>query len=685
MLRIGQYGGRRIIAKAQCSSAIIPSPATHRFISTSHSRNHNIGWTPTASWFLGAGVVFTGVSLVIQSPSLGLTGRVVQNESSNSDGNKSTSLGARLASYFIKKPQPIDQKDIVLDTDLTVTSWKQLEQTGLVKVPGVMLWGSNKNGLIDPSGKSPGVIQIPQRLPSFQGTVLRDLKLGDNVAAAVDDQGNVYQWGSGYSSEAHQPEVTLRNRNIASVTLCETKLFGLSKDGTRVYVMPKTRPATGPAKAAVEYEPPKGSAWRYVGLGGKAEDRHDPMIQLPIKDILHKDEIITSFASGKNHLLMVTSEGRVLSSEDGLSVSQIGDTDFRQSRILEGAYSHANLKLAQPTLVKDISGTAGGAECVKVAAGGNTSYVVINEQNRFKVKSAGMGQWGQLGDGTFTHIQGSLVTISGLSNLSEYKEAEKKLMPIGIHDLAIGSTHAFAVLDNAIIENTTSNKDFVSHGYDVLAWGQNTYFQLLTGKRVNRTEPVYALPLDSDILQPADKAIAAISQNSALRKDTEGKEASAGLNPTNRLQLLPVQPRADKQKQTDVAVGKKDTNNSGNSSKGSDEMVELKVVAGDGVSAPKQDIRPSSCRNDCWQTRESLMCRRIPNRFPTPGINPNANQQNIVQGKQIDAVGNPIDTLLHMIPDVQVLSDDNMPDDNAEEEEEEEDEDEDENNGASEL
>ncbi|KAF9174130.1 hypothetical protein BGX20_000868 [Mortierella sp. AD010] len=598
MLRIGQHGGRRIISRAASIPSVIPSSTRHRFITT-HTRNDKISWTPSTTWFLGAGVVFTGVSLVLQSPSLGLSDCAVQNESPSSDTGKSTSLGARLAGYFSKKPQPIDQKDIVLDTDLTVTNWKQLEQASLVKVPGVVLWGSNKNGLIDPSGTSPGVIQIPQRLDAFQGAILRDLKLGEDIAAAVDDQGNVYQWGSGYSSDARQPEVTLKNRDISSVALGDSKLFGLSKDGTHVYVMPKTRPTSGPTKAAIDYNPSSGGVLKYVGLGGNA---HDPMTQLPVKDILQKGETITSFASGKSHLLMVTSEGRVLGSDDGLSVSLIGDADFRESRILEvacgevhslarddqgrcwawgtngfgqlaqGAYSHANLRLTQPTLVKDIPGTPGGAECVKIAAGGNTSYVVIYQQNRFKVKSAGMGQWGQLGDGTYTHIQGSLVNIPALSNLAEYKEAEKKLMPIGIHDLVVGSTHAFAVLDNAIVERTASAKDVVNHGRDVLSWGQNTYFQLLTGKRINRTEPVYALPLDSEILQPADKAIAAISQGSTPKKDAEAPDEATALTPTNRLQLLPAQSR------NDVTSGKK-------GAKGDGEKVELKIVAGNGVSA----------------------------------------------------------------------------------------------------
>ncbi|KAF9941231.1 hypothetical protein BGZ65_004476 [Modicella reniformis] len=290
-------GTRTIISRTVFRSSAIPSKATCRNFTTTNDLRTDKVWTPSATWFLGAGVVFSGVSLMIRWPSLGIDNNVVQNDSpstSNSGGSdRSKSLGARLAGYFKKTPPPVDQTDIVLDKDLTVTSWKQLEQTGLIKVPGIVLWGSNKNGLVDPSGRGPGIIMIPQRLNVFEGKVCRDLKLGDDVAAAVDEDGNVYQWGSGYNSDPHEPGLTLRNRDIVQVTLCDSKLYGLSRDGTRVYVMPKVRPTTGPSKVAINYEQPKSSAWRYVGLGGSPDSKPDPMTQLPVKDFLHKDETFT--------------------------------------------------------------------------------------------------------------------------------------------------------------------------------------------------------------------------------------------------------------------------------------------------------------------------------------------------------------------------------------------------------
>lgn len=42
-----------------------------------------------------------------------------------------------------------------------------------------------RHGLVDPTGNSAGIIQIPQRLAAFQGQVLRDLKLAEDVAGKL--------------------------------------------------------------------------------------------------------------------------------------------------------------------------------------------------------------------------------------------------------------------------------------------------------------------------------------------------------------------------------------------------------------------------------------------------------------------------------------------------------------------
>lgn len=81
------------------------------------------------------------MTLVAQSPALGLSNHVVFNDS----GSSPTSSGMLFSlPKFFGKPEPVKQEDIVLDNDLTITSWKQQEQDMLIKASGIMLWGSNK-------------------------------------------------------------------------------------------------------------------------------------------------------------------------------------------------------------------------------------------------------------------------------------------------------------------------------------------------------------------------------------------------------------------------------------------------------------------------------------------------------------------------------------------------------------
>ncbi len=71
---------------------------------------------------------------------------------------------------------------------------------------------------------------------------------------------------------------------------------------------------------------------------------------------------------------------------------------------------------------------------------------------------------------------------------------------------------------------------------------------------------------------PADKAVAAIAQG------RQGKPVAASLDPTNRLQLMPAQPRLDLQ---DL---KKDSQKKGAHGTGDAQVMEPKIVAGNGVS-----------------------------------------------------------------------------------------------------
>ena len=107
-----------------------------------------------------------------------------------------------------------------------------------------------------------------------------------------------------------------------------------------------------------------------------------------------------------------------------------------------------------------------------------------------------MGQWGALGNGTFSHAQGTptkVKTISG--NImcmyhplpayhlltsdhfpdDEFEGRTQAIRPIVMSASPTGG-HALAVL---------------SYAHDILVWGANTSYQLGNGKRSNLPQPTY--------------------------------------------------------------------------------------------------------------------------------------------------------------------------------------------------
>ncbi|KAA6409021.1 MAG: mitochondrial fmp25 [Lasallia pustulata] len=62
--------------------------------------------------------------------------------------------------------------------------------------------------------------------------------------------------------------------------------------------------------------------------------------------------------------------------------------------------------------------------------------------------ACGLGIYGGLGNGRWTHVQGTPTKLKALSGLWEYDEARGVVVPIRLARLAVGSTHAAAVMAN---------------------------------------------------------------------------------------------------------------------------------------------------------------------------------------------------------------------------------------------
>ncbi|KAJ1976239.1 hypothetical protein H4R34_004055 [Dimargaris verticillata] len=132
------------------------------------------------------------------------------------------------------------------DTYRLLLSWTWLK-------PAVYLWGSNEHGLVNPAL---GPTTVPttkpySTIPQFDGRPLRQLAFGPEYAVAVDEHGDLYQWGQAYwNSSAVEapaaspancaPERTLCGKDIRQVALTWDKIFALSRQG-ELYVMAVAR------------------------------------------------------------------------------------------------------------------------------------------------------------------------------------------------------------------------------------------------------------------------------------------------------------------------------------------------------------------------------------------------------------------------------------------------------------
>ena len=423
--------------------------------------------------------------------------------------------------------------------------------------PGVYVWGSNSGGVVAPDSDEP-FVKTPRRMTFFDGMLLRDLKLDRDFGAAVTEKGDLLQWGQKYSKASKTPEATLKGKDLASITISRDRIIVLSRNGD-IYSVPvsKDDQATGskppesswipfwsfPSSISYRTVQPKSMAWgeKVTAIDGGLEhvllltskgrlfsaasssEEFPSRGQLGIPgltwttrpegayDQCHEVGTLRGFemtkiAAGDHHSLAVDREGRVFSFGDN-TVGQLGFD-----------YNSESPSIDAPSLLpiqKLYSGTNQSPKVTDVAAGGTNSYFTVDatrvagqgeqaaEQRGLgrvtaDTWSCGQGIWGGLGNGRWTHVQGTPTKIKALSGLFEWDERVNRAMPIRLAHLSVGSTHAAAVMDNVthLEASAHGSENDTNWGADVLWWGGNEHYQLGTGKRNNVANPTYIAPLD---------------------------------------------------------------------------------------------------------------------------------------------------------------------------------------------
>ena len=426
--------------------------------------------------------------------------------------------------------------------------------------PGVYAWGSNSGRVAAPDSDE-AFVKSPRRIAYFDGKLLRDIKLDRNFGAAITETGDLLQWGTDFSAESSPksrlPTLTLKGKNLTQLAISRDRIIALSSSG-KVYSVSASQPdqLSGPKPQESTWLPfwtsPSPISYRTIDVpervsaiasgldhlllltpSGRLFTAAASSTEFPSKGQLgipgltwtsrpqgnydqpHEITTLRGFsikkiAAGDFHSLAVDAEGRVFAFGDN-SLGQLGFDYNAESPTIDA-----------PSLLpieKLYTGTSQVPRVTSVAAGGVNSFFTIDAtkvqaQTRgvdeftptkgigrvaADTWACGQGTWGGLGNGRWTHVQGTPTKMKALSGLFEYDEAKNSVIPIRLARLSVGSTHASATMDNVTYLNAHagSSENDTNWGADVLWWGGNEYYQLGTGKRNNVAQPLYIRPLDA--------------------------------------------------------------------------------------------------------------------------------------------------------------------------------------------
>ena len=387
--------------------------------------------------------------------------------------------------------------------------------------PGVYAWGSNTGRVAAPDSDET-LIRLPRRIEYFDGSLLRDIKLDRDFGAAVTENGDLLQWGTGYSKDARQPTPTLTGKGLTCITISRDRIIGLGSNG-KVYSIPASQEDQMAGSKPLE------SSWiPFWASKSKVSYR-------TIKPTdLGWGESVSAVASGLEHLLLLTSKGRLFSAVSsseafpsrgemgvpglswrtrptgpydqpheiitlrGFEIAQIATGDYHSLAVDKDGRAFAfgdntsgqlgfdpsadSPYIDAPSLLpisRLYSGSNLQPRVTSVAAGGNNSFFTIDATRvagpgedtsspraglgriTADTWSCGQGILGTLGTGRWTHVQGTPTKIKALSGLFEWDEIKNTVVPIRLKRLSVGSTHVSATMDNVthVQAGTSSTTD----------------------------------------------------------------------------------------------------------------------------------------------------------------------------------------------------------------------------------
>ncbi|KAF8631424.1 hypothetical protein AX17_005101 [Amanita inopinata Kibby_2008] len=185
---------------------------------------------------------------------------------------------------------------------------------------------------------------------------------------------------------------------------------------------------------------------------------------------------IEQVAAGARNSFARTKTGQVLA----WGANEYGQLGLGSNVTLDTITVPTEVVLCKP------SGTQ--TRCIDVSAGGDLTAFMIerteeSETPLVDLLMCGNGQWGGLGDNTYSTARGALTKAKNVSGLLEYNDQTRALQPISPQSVAVSpSGHVLLTLD------TSKSPDGVG-GRDLIVWGRNIDGELGNGKRSGLAVP----------------------------------------------------------------------------------------------------------------------------------------------------------------------------------------------------
>ncbi|KAI1427721.1 RCC1/BLIP-II [Xylaria sp. FL1777] len=226
-------------------------------------------------------------------------GAVLAYPALTNDAKEPPKIREAIIEYENPRPLPDtkeDSRDLISSQHLQVKkSWEH---------PGVYCWGSNSGRVAAPDSTEL-VIKTPRRIAYFDGQLIRDIKLDKEFGAAITEKGDLVQWGTGFSKENPVPTTTLTGKDLTRLEISKDRIIALSKDGS-VYTVPVAQLYQQVGRKQ------DSSSWAFWSRPDKINYRRIT------PSGLGWGERVTSIAGGLEHVLLLTSKGRVFSAASSI-------------------------------------------------------------------------------------------------------------------------------------------------------------------------------------------------------------------------------------------------------------------------------------------------------------------------------------------------------------------------------